>query len=101
LEYLVIDGGIIIKLVLRKQCVRVWTGFIWLGIRTGSSTEPSGSIKDGKILTSRAAILASQDELCSIKLFTCHNLKYNRLPLPWSPASLMMEIEPISETLWF
>jgi hypothetical protein len=62
--------------------VRVWTGFIWLGIRTGSGTEPSGSIKDGKILTSRAAILASQDELCSIKLFTCHNFKYNRLPLP-------------------
>jgi hypothetical protein len=32
---LVVDGRIILKLILWKYGGRVWTGFIWLRIRTG------------------------------------------------------------------
>jgi hypothetical protein len=35
LENLHIDGRILLKLILQKYGVRVWTGFIWLRIGTG------------------------------------------------------------------
>jgi hypothetical protein len=34
LEDLGIDGKIILKLILRKQGGKVWTGFVWLRIGT-------------------------------------------------------------------
>jgi hypothetical protein len=35
LEDLSIDRRLISKLILGKQCGRIWTGFIWHGIQTG------------------------------------------------------------------
>jgi hypothetical protein len=37
LEDLGIDGKIILKSILKKECGRIWTGFIWLwmGARSG------------------------------------------------------------------
>jgi hypothetical protein len=35
LEELGIDGWTVLKWILRQQCGRVWTGFIWLRIETG------------------------------------------------------------------
>jgi hypothetical protein len=56
-ENLGVDGKIIFKRIFGKACAVVWIGFIWLitGKVAGScehGNEPSGSIKDGNILTS-------------------------------------------------
>jgi hypothetical protein len=50
-----VDGRILLPWILRKQEVRMWTGFIWLGIgRVVSSVkhgiEPLSSIKGGEFL---------------------------------------------------
>lgn len=34
-EDLYLDGRIILKQILKKQCGKVWAGFIWLRIGTG------------------------------------------------------------------
>jgi hypothetical protein len=50
-----VDGRIILRLVLRKWYVGVWTGLIWLRIGTLADccecgNVPSGSIKCGEFL---------------------------------------------------
>jgi hypothetical protein len=45
LDDLGIDGWIILKYILRKCGVIVWTGLMWLRIETGeSNNEPSDSV---------------------------------------------------------
>jgi hypothetical protein len=44
------DGKIVLKWIMRKQDVRLWTGFIWLVLGSSSGSfelgnEPLGSIK--------------------------------------------------------
>jgi hypothetical protein len=56
---LAVDGWIILKYILKKQGMRVWTGLIWLTIGTGSckhGNEPFGSIKVGICFTSLASV---------------------------------------------
>jgi hypothetical protein len=52
-----IDGMIILKLILKKEGGRVWTGLIWLRIRTGEvagccehGDEPSSSLNGGEFI---------------------------------------------------
>jgi hypothetical protein len=49
------DGRIILKWILRKLGVRVWSGFVWLRIRfiggfCEHGNETSGSVKGGEFL---------------------------------------------------
>jgi hypothetical protein len=50
-----IQGRLVLERTLKKQCVKVWTGFIWL--RIGSSvgfceygSDPSSSTKGGEFI---------------------------------------------------
>jgi hypothetical protein len=77
LEYLDVDGKIILKSILKKYSVSVWTGLIWL--RTGTSGSLLWTwkltIRFHKILGnswSAAKLLASQDKLCSVVLGRNH-----------------------------
>jgi hypothetical protein len=45
-----INGRIILRWILRKWNVGVWTGLGWLRIKTGGGNEISGSIKCGEFL---------------------------------------------------
>jgi hypothetical protein len=40
-EDLVADGKIILELMLVKYCVKVWTGCIWIRIRTSDGLLPT------------------------------------------------------------
>jgi hypothetical protein len=61
-KYRLKDVGInrrtVLKRVVRKQCRRVYTGFIWLRIQSGDLTrsfrgkETSGSVEGGEFLDS-------------------------------------------------
>jgi hypothetical protein len=45
-----VDGRIILRWIVRKWDVGVWTGLSWLRIGTVGGNEPSGSIKCGELL---------------------------------------------------
>jgi len=50
-----VDGRIILRWIIMKWDVGLWTGSSWLRIETGADTcecgnEPSGSIKCGEVL---------------------------------------------------
>jgi hypothetical protein len=78
-----VDGRIILKLISKKQNVRMWIILIcfWIGSSAGSweqSNELLDSIKDSGIYWLAEWLLASQDGLCSMELINYLILKSER-----------------------
>jgi hypothetical protein len=60
------DGTVILKLILRKDDIRIWTGFIWRWVEpvAGSSERINGtscSIEVGKVLETLVTVNFSRN----------------------------------------
>jgi hypothetical protein len=90
-EDLSIDVGIILRLISQKYCVKLWTGFSWLWMRSDTSSykhgnDLRGSIKAGNFLVNYSRIF------CAMELITT---------LPECPQCYCGAIQQIQQMLTF